>query len=134
MVCSVMEYLYTFSEDEAYGMAPVLFSAVNVISDLEKIDTYIKDCIRAAYTNKTDIYGIGFYPNSKHDYVVVSGKGRNVSANRVKTQSEDFLGNDLLRECGYVSLVHMYKAWLCGKPVYDMERMKMRNKEFAAYA
>lgn len=130
MVHSIMDYLYTaFCRDDGnYGMGPILFSAVNVEQDLREIDTYIKDCLRAAYTDRSEIYGIGYYPASTH--VICHSRGKNVRSNRVKTTGEAFIGNDLLRECGYVSLLHMYKAWHCGRALYESEIRRIRNHEF----
>lgn len=129
MVRSLQDYFFTaFMDGENYGMAPILFSAVNVEADLQEIDRYVKDCLRAAYTDRSEIYGIGFYPHA--DGVIVHSKGKNVGMNRIRTTGDDFLAGDLLRECGYVSLMHMYKSWLCGKEIYDSEVRRIKNHEF----
>lgn len=57
---------------------------INVEPDIQELNKFIMDCIRACYTGKLEIAGLGSvtdYP----DKTILRGKGKNVTANRNKT-------------------------------------------------
>jgi len=110
MVKKLQRYFFTaYAENqENFGMGVYLFGGVNVEHDLIAIENYIKDCLRACFTNHYLIYGIGYV--HRNEYVIDDkNKGQNVKANNKKTMkgSEE----DILRKCGWVSLIKMYKDY-----------------------
>lgn len=118
---NIQYYFFTGCEKSNSGMAGYLFGACNVEHDIMEIDTFIKDCIRAAYTNKCLIYGLG---SSYGKYgIVPHNKGTNVTMNRIKTTDD----GDLVKELGWYSLIHMYKKYHSGNGVYEAEKLKMQN-------
>lgn len=125
---NIQYYFFVGCEKFKAGMAPYLFGACNDIEDIRTIDNFIKDCLRAAYTNKCDIYGLSA---SFGEHGIVKGgfdktgkyhPGRNVGMNLVKTEG-------LLERLGYYSLVHMYNKFHQGTDVFNAEINKMRTGE-----
>lgn len=117
MITDLQWYFFTAfaKSQENFGMGVYLFGTVNVKRDLEALENYCKDCLRAAYTNKSNIYGLGYV--NRDSYVVDNcNHGQNVAANRKKTQTEDW---DLLRECGWVSLIKMYNDYHTNKDLFE---------------
>lgn len=114
---NIQYYLFIGCESHRNGMASYLFNACNVVHDLAEIDRYAKDCIRAAKTNKTEIYGLG---SSYSEYGVIHGKGTNVKENKKKTKG-------YVKDSGWYSLVHMYEKYHQGKGAYNAEILKMQN-------
>lgn len=127
-IADIQYYFFTGCEKCNSGMAGYLFGAINDMHDLELLDTFAKDCLRASYTNKCDIYGLSA---SYGEHGIVKGgydkkgiyhNGRNVGMNLIKTDG-------LLEECGWYSLVHMYKKYHSGTDVYKAEVHKMKMGE-----
>ena len=73
------------------------------------------DCIRASITNKKRIGGIGSV-SDRDDYTIVRGLGRNVSANKQKTEK--------IIE-GYMSLRCMRNALVTSREAYNTLVMQM---------
>ena len=117
MIKDLQWYFFTAfaKSQENFGMGVYLFGSVNVMHDLIAIENYCKDCLRAAYTNKSNIYGLG-YVKREHYVIDNCNRGQNVKANREKTQSEDW---DLLRECGWVSLIKMYNDYHTNMDLFE---------------
>lgn len=69
-----------------------MFGTVNVLEDVRMLDFYIKDHLRHLYTGKWNSYG---------NYQKVP--------------------NDMLRRCGYISMVHLYKLYKISKSLYRNE-------------
>lgn len=67
-----------------YNWASSCFSIINVQKDIDELNKYILDALRACVTKKTKIGGLGTV-NGK-DYTIVRGVGANVKSNRQKTQ------------------------------------------------
>lgn len=132
---SVQKYLFTacVGGPKRFGMGTYIFGAVNNMQDLRVLDEYIKDCLRACATNyNKGLYGIGYNSvdyktGGASSHVISGGKSRVVFPNTAMTQGPDFVGGDLLIECGYVSLMHMYKAFHTGKNLYEAECLKMAS-------
>ena len=125
MIKDLQWYFFTAfaKSQENFGMGVYLFGTVNVKRDLEAIENYIKDCLRAAYTNKSNIYGLGYVNRDK--YVVDNcNRGQNVRANREKTQTDDW---DILKECGWVSLMKMYNDYHTNKDLFENSVYRMVN-------
>lgn len=125
---NIQYWLFVGTKDTEAGMGAYLFGAINEMHDLELIDIFAKDCIRAAYTNKCDIYGL---VASYGEHGVMAGgndkngvyhPGRNVGMNKLKTEG-------LPERLGWYSLIHMYKKYHSGTDVYKAEVLRMRNGE-----
>lgn len=124
----IQYYLFIGCKKSNSGMCGYLFGGVNDVADLTILDSFAKDCIRAALTNKCDIYGLSA---SYGEHGIVKGgfdkngrfhKGRNVAMNLIKTDR-------MVEELGWYSLVHMFKKYHQGTDVYKAEVNKMRNGE-----
>lgn len=125
MIDDLQWYFFTAfaKSQENFGMGVYLFGTVNVLHDLRAIEDYCKDCLRAAYTNKSNIYGLGSV-NRRYYAVDCSNLGQNVRANRDKTQSEEW---DLLKECGWVSLIKMYNDYHTNMDLFENSVFRMMN-------
>ena len=55
--------------------------------DIDKLNTFVMDCIRAVKTGKKKVGGLG-YVKTQNVGCIDRGRGRNVKANRGKTESE----------------------------------------------
>ena len=125
MIKDLQWYFFTAfaKSQENFGMGVYLFGTVNVIHDLKAIENYCKDCLRAAYTNKSNIYGLGSV-NRRYYAVDDCNIGRNVRANRNKTQTEE---NDILKECGWISLIKMYNDYHTNMDLFENSVFRMVN-------
>lgn len=103
---NVNRYLYKGNGKHSWatGILPV----VNARSDIDELNKFVMDCIRATQTGKKKIGGLG-YVSSKTDGCIARGRGRNVLSNRIKT--------DALT--GYISLWCMAKVIKTRRAVYD---------------
>ena len=104
---SVNSYLY--KGDGRYSWATSVLPIINVEKDIETLNQFVLDAIRACATGKKKIGGLGSV-NDKPDHTILRGTGRNVAANRNKTEKEID---------GYLSIDCMRKALLTSRPVYD---------------
>ena len=128
MIKDLQWYFFTAfaKSQENFGMGVYLFGTVNVERDLQAIEDYCKDCLRAAVTNKSRIYGLGYVNRPK--YVVDNCNiGENCRANRDKTQKD---GEDLLRQCGWVSLMKMYNDYHTNMHLFENSVFRMMNGTF----
>lgn len=75
----VVRYLYW--GDGLYSWATLALGVINRPADVRQLSLYCMDALRAVYTGKTDIGGLGV----SRDVGITRGIGRNVSANRRKT-------------------------------------------------
>lgn len=105
---AVNRYLYK-GDGQGHSWATGILGVVNVRQDIDTMNKFVMDCLRAVETGKKKIGGLGY---DKHGKVgcIVRGRGRNVSANRRKT------GDDI---SGYISLGCMQNAILTSKSAYD---------------
>ena len=78
---------YLYKGDGKYSWATLVLPIVNVEKDIETLNTFVMDAIRSCATNKKKIGGLGSV-NDKADYTILRGIGKNVSANRNKTEKE----------------------------------------------
>lgn len=102
---SVNRYLYKGEFSWATQILPVC----NVRRDINELNNFVMDCLRAVETGKHKIGGLG-YVKTKQDGCIVRGRGRNVKANRSKTN------NDI---AGYLTLGCMQNAIRTRRPVYN---------------
>lgn len=100
---------YLYKGDGKYSWATSVLPIINVEKDIETLNQFIMDALRACATNKKKIGGLGSV-NDKEDYTVLRGTGKNVTANRNKTEKE-------IED--YFSLKCMRNALLTNRAVYD---------------
>ena len=78
---------YLYKGDGRYSWATLVLPIVNVEKDIETLNAFVMDAIRSCATNKKKIGGLGSV-NDKPDYTILRGVGKNVTANRNKTEKE----------------------------------------------
>ena len=74
---------YLYKGDGKHSWATGVLPVVNVQRDLDELNKFVMDCIRAVQTGKRKVGGLG-YVSSKADGCIVRGRGKNVKANRLK--------------------------------------------------
>lgn len=104
---SVNNFLY--KGDGRYSWATSVLPIINVEKDIETLNLFVIDSIRACATNKKKIGGLGSV-NDKDDYTILRGTGKNVTANRLKTDKEIN---------GYLTIGCMRNALLTRRAVYE---------------
>ena len=107
VIRSVMRYLYV--GDGRHSWATGVLRVINVKDDLEAMNNFVMDAIRATITGNKSIGGLG-YVSGGTEGCIARGKGRHVKANRQKT------GDDI---GGYLSLGCMRKALLTSRAAFD---------------
>lgn len=105
---AVNRYLY-HGDGQGHSWATGILGVVNVREDIDTMNAFVMDCLRAVHTGKTKLGGLGYDRQGKTG-CIVRGKGRNVSANRQKT-------GDTID--GYLSLGCMQNAIRTSKAAYD---------------
>ena len=100
---------YLYKGDGTYSWATSVLPIINVEKDIEILNTFVMDCLRACATNKKKIGGLGSV-NDRDDYTILRGVGKNVTANRHKTPKDIE---------GYLSVNCMRKALLTRRAVYE---------------
>lgn len=103
----VQSYLY--KGDGKFSWATSVLPIINIQKDIDTLNTFIMDAIRACATNKKKIGGLGSV-NDKEDYTILRGTGKNVTANKNKTDKEIE---------GLLSLGCMRNALLTNRAVFD---------------
>lgn len=102
---------FLYYGDGTHSWASLVLPVVNRSTDIRQLNNYCLDALRAVYTGKTNIGGLG---KSRHGGII-RGKGRNVSANRIATHQ--WLPK-------YISMNAMQKVvgnrWLYRTLVHDM--------------
>jgi len=81
----VYRYLYDTSITK-YGYAEGILPIINCESDIEELNNYIMDAIRASNTGRKKIGGLGYNKQGSNG-VIVRGKGRNVKENKMKIKN-----------------------------------------------
>ena len=100
---------YLYKGDGQYSWATSVLPIINVDKDIDELNTFVMDALRACATGKKKIGGLGSV-NDKSDYTILRGTGKNVTANRNKTAKEID---------GFLSLRCMQNALLTRRPVYE---------------
>ena len=100
---------YLYKGDGTYSWATSVLPIINVSKDIGTLNTFVMDALRACATNKKKIGGLGSV-SDKEDFTILRGTGKNVTANRNKTEKEID---------GYLSIECMRKALLTRRAVYD---------------
>lgn len=106
-VNAVNRYLYKGNGE--FSWATQILPVCNVRKDINTLNTFVMDCLRAVATGKRKVGGLGYVVTSK-DGCIARGRGRNVSANRAKTDKEIE---------GYMTLGCMQNAIVTRKAVYN---------------
>lgn len=104
-VNAVNRYLYKGEFSWAAQVLPVC----NVRRDIDELNKFVMDCLRAVKTGKRKVGGLGYV----RDYpigCIARGRGRNVTANRAKA------GGDI---AGYLTLGCMQNALQTSRAVYN---------------
>lgn len=78
---SVNRYLY--KGDGKHSWATGILSVVNVKRDIDELNKFVMDCIRAVSTGKRKVGGLGYVSTHPHG-CIVRGRGRHVTTNRTK--------------------------------------------------
>lgn len=102
----VNDYLY--KGNGKFSWATQILSVCNVERDINELNKFVMDCLRAVKTGKKKVGGLGYVCNQQNG-CVARGLGRNVKANRQKTDNID----------GYLSLNCARKAMITRKDVYN---------------
>ena len=106
-VRSVNRYLY-YGNGE-YSWATQVLPIINVDQDINTLNAFVMDCLRACQTEKKKVGGLGCVTD-RGDYTILRGKGKNVKANRNKTDENIE---------GYYTLKCMQNSMLICRPVYE---------------
>lgn len=103
----VNDYLY--KGDGKYSWATSVLPIINVDKDVDTLNTFVMDALRACATKKKKIGGLGSV-SDRDDHTILRGTGKNVTANRSKTDKEID---------GYFTIGCMQNALLTRRAVYD---------------
>ena len=106
-VNSVNRYLYKGCGQ--FSWATQVLPIVNVKKDIDTLNTFVMDCIRAVKTKKGKVGGLG-YVKTQTEGCIARGRGRNVRANREKTEGEIK---------GYLTIGCMQNAMKTRKAAYN---------------
>jgi len=106
-VNAVNKYLYKGIDGHCW--ATQVLPVVNVKKDIDTLNAFVLDCLRATATGKRRLGGLG-YVQGLDEGCILRGRGRNVSSNRSKTPA---------RVEGYLSLGCMRNALLTRRAVYN---------------
>ena len=104
---SINRYLYI--GDGRFSWATSVLPIINVQKDIDTLNDFVMDCIRACKTGGKRIGGLGSV-NDRNDFTIMRGTGRNVKANKKKTEKEID---------GYYSIRCMQKVILTNRAAYD---------------
>ena len=100
---------YLYRGDGTYSWATSVLPIINVKRDIDTLNEFVMDCLRACATNKKKVGGLGSV-NDKADYTILRGTGKNVAANRNKTNKEID---------GYLSIRCMQNALVTRRALYE---------------
>jgi hypothetical protein len=106
-VNSVNNFLY--KGDGKYSWATSVLPIINNDKDIEELNAFVMDALRACATKKKKIGGLGSV-NDQPDHTILRGTGKNVTANRMKTEKDI---------PGYLTLKCMQNAILTRRAVYE---------------
>lgn len=106
-VGAVNRYLY--KGDGEFSWATQILPVCNVRKDIDEMNKFVMDCLRAVQTGRRKVGGLG-YVRDKPDGCIVRGRGRNVKANRTKAGG---------RIDGYLTIGCMQKALITSRPAYN---------------
>ena len=99
---------YLYKGDGKHSWATQILPVCNVVRDLNELNKFVMDCLRAVQTGKRKVGGLGYVKTQKNG-CVARGTGRNVKANRGKIDKI---------EC-YMTISCMRNALLTSRSVYE---------------
>lgn len=100
---------YLYKGNGKHSWATQILPVVNVKSDINVLNNFVMDCLRAVQTHKTKVGGLG-YVSEQSNGCITRGTGRNVKMNRRKTDDDIE---------GYLSLGCMQNAITTRRAVYN---------------
>lgn len=100
---------YLYKGNGMYSWATSVLPIINVEKDIDELNEFVMDALRAVQTGKKKIGGLGSI-NDKDDYTILRGTGKNVTSNRNKTGKE--IEN-------YLSINCIRKVLLTNRAVYN---------------
>ena len=103
---SVNRYLYKGNGE--FSWATQILSVCNVRKDIDELNKFVMDCLRGVETGKHKVGGLG-YVKTQSNGCISRGRGRNVKANRNKTNNIS----------GYLTIGCMRNALLTSRAVYN---------------
>lgn len=106
-VNAVNRYLYKGCGE--FSWATQILPVVNVKEDINTLNSFVMDCIRAVKTGKSKVGGLG-YVKTQAIGCIDRGRGRNVKANKAKTEKEI---------SGYLSIGCARNAMITRKAAYN---------------
>lgn len=104
----VNQFLYKGNGE--YSWATQILPVCNVRTDINELNKFVMDCLRAVETGKHKVGGLG-YVRDKPNGCIVRGIGRNVKANRNKSKTKNIEG--------YFTISCMQNAILIRRAVYN---------------
>lgn len=99
---------YLYKGDGKHSWATQILPVCNVVRDLNELNKFVMDCLRAVQTGKRKVGGLGYVKTQKNG-CVARGTGRNVKANRGKIDKIE----------GYMTISCMRNALLTSRSVYE---------------
>lgn len=106
VIKSVERYLYV--GDGEYSWATSVLPIINVQKDIQTLNAFVMDAIRASVTGKHRIGGLGSDMNNP-EFTIMRGLGAHVKSNRQKIPNLT----------GYMTISCMKNAMMTSKPVYE---------------
>lgn len=103
-VNEVNRYLYGGEYSWATSVLPI----INVEHDINELNVFVMDCIRAVITGKKKVGGLGSVTTG--EYTICRGSGKNVTANRKNTSKEI---------AGFMTINCARNALLTNRAVYE---------------
>lgn len=100
---------YLYKGNGMYSWATSVLPIINVQKDIDELNEFVMDALRAVQTGKRKIGGLGSV-NDKDDYTILRGIGKNVTSNRNKTEKEIE---------GYLSIRCMQNSLIIRRAVYE---------------
>lgn len=100
---------YLYIGDGQYSWATSVLPIINVQKDIDTLNEFVIDCLRAVQTHKKKLGGLGVVVD-REDYTILRGVGKNVTSNRQKTAKEIE---------GYLSLRCIQNAMLTNRAAYE---------------
>ena len=91
-----------------YSWASSILPIINVEEDIDELNKFVMDALKAVQTKKTKIGGLGYVPEGKVG-VISRGTGKNVTANRKKVDKLE----------GYYSIREMRNAYMSSHEAYE---------------
>lgn len=105
-VNAVNRYLYHGNGE--FSWTTQILPVCNVKKDILILNEFVMDCLRAVVTKKKKVGGLGYVANQS-DGCIQRGIGRNVRANREKTEKEI---------AGYLTITCMQNAMITNRAAY----------------